>query len=67
MTETPLDTVKLIQRFDKPDVVQALVLLGSYARDEAGPHSDIDLIRFVKSGAKLSGDRTHLDQQKRTY
>ncbi len=32
--------------------------MGSYARNEAGPYSDIDLIRFVIAG-------THLDENKR--
>jgi hypothetical protein len=61
---TSSDIAELIQRFDKPDVVQALILMGSYARNEAGPHSDIDLIRFVIAGAKLSDDGTHLHQNR---
>jgi predicted nucleotidyltransferase len=59
-----LDIDKLVQRFDKADVVQALILMGSYARNEAGPNSDIDLVRFVKSGTKLSDDGTHLYEKK---
>ena len=55
-----LDINELIQRFDKPDVVQALILMGSYARNEAGPNSDVDLVRFVIAGTKLSDDGTHL-------
>jgi predicted nucleotidyltransferase len=57
---TLIDIDKLIQRFDKTDVVQALILMGSYARNEAGPHSDIDLVRFVIAG-------THFDEKKRIY
>jgi predicted nucleotidyltransferase len=53
-----LDIDKLAQRFDKADVVQALILMGSYARNEAGPNSDIDLIRFVIAGTKLSDNGT---------
>jgi predicted nucleotidyltransferase len=62
---TSVDIDKLIQRFDQENVVQALILLGSYARNEAGPNSDIDLVRFVISGIKLSDDGTHLDDKKR--
>ena len=36
----------LIERFDGPDV-DALVLMGSYARGTANPYSDIDLTRFT--------------------
>jgi Nucleotidyltransferase domain len=35
----------LIERFDQPDV-DALVLMGSYARGTANSHSDVDLTRF---------------------
>jgi predicted nucleotidyltransferase len=59
-----LDIDNLVQRFDKADVVQALILMGSYARNEAGPNSDIDLVRFVKAGIKLSDDGTHLYEKK---
>jgi predicted nucleotidyltransferase len=59
-----LDIDKLAQRFDKTDVVQALILMGSYARNEAGPNSDIDLIRFVIAGTKLSDNGTHLHENK---
>ncbi|CAF0793001.1 unnamed protein product [Adineta ricciae] len=59
-----LDIDELIHRFDQSDVVQALILMGSYARNEAGPCSDIDLVRFVVKGAKLSNDGTHLFQNR---
>ncbi|GHO62444.1 hypothetical protein KSC_013360 [Ktedonobacter sp. SOSP1-52] len=36
----------LVARFDVPEV-RALVLMGSHARGEAGPYSDIDLVRFT--------------------
>ncbi|GHO78470.1 hypothetical protein KSD_62410 [Ktedonobacter sp. SOSP1-85] len=36
----------LVARFDAPEVC-ALVLMGSHARGEAGPYSDIDLVRFT--------------------
>lgn len=54
------DIDELIRRFDQPDVVQALILTGSYARNEAGPHSDIDLVRFVVAGTQVTDDGTHL-------
>ena len=59
-----LDIDELIHRFDRSDVVQALILMGSYARNEAGPCSDIDLVRFVVKGAKVSDDGTHLFQNR---
>lgn len=62
---TSADLQQLIQRFDQIDAVQALVLFGSYARNDAGPYSDIDLVRFVHSGRKLSDDGTHLDEKNR--
>jgi predicted nucleotidyltransferase len=40
------DFDSLIKRFDYPGV-KAIVLMGSYARDSAGPFSDIDLIRCI--------------------
>lgn len=61
---TDVDIENLIQRFDKSDVVLALILMGSYARNEAGPYSDIDLVRFVKARTKLSDDGTHLSEKK---
>lgn len=36
----------LIERFDRPDVT-AIVLMGSHARGNAGPYSDVDLARFI--------------------
>lgn len=59
------DIEQLVRRFDRVDAVQALVLIGSYARQEAGPYSDIDLLRFVRTGRKLSDDGTHFDEKKR--
>jgi hypothetical protein len=48
-----LNNNELIQRFDKPDVFQALILMGIYARNKAGPNSDVDLVRFVIAGTHL--------------
>lgn len=54
------DWADLIQRFDRPGV-QALVLMGSYARGDAGPFSDVDLVRFVaKDCPSLPGCGSHL-------
>ncbi|MFN8490894.1 MAG: nucleotidyltransferase domain-containing protein [Caldilineaceae bacterium] len=41
-----IDYQTLATRFDTP-AVKALVLMGSHARGDAGPYSDIDLVRFV--------------------
>lgn len=55
-----MDFLTLAQRFDAP-VVQALVLMGSHARGDAGPYSDVDLVRFVAEGqAELTGAGSHL-------
>jgi predicted nucleotidyltransferase len=46
------DIQQLAERFDAPPV-QAIALMGSYARGEAGPHSDVDLVRFLTDEAAL--------------
>jgi len=54
------DFKALAERFTHADA-NALVLMGSYARDAAGPYSDIDLVRFAKNeDADLPGDGSHL-------
>jgi hypothetical protein len=54
------DFLDLAHQFDDPSV-QAIVLMGSHARGEAGPHSDIDLVRFVDSrSTDLPGHGSHL-------
>jgi hypothetical protein len=42
----PVPIEQLVQRFDAP-AVRALVLMGSYTRGDAGPFSDIDVVRFI--------------------
>lgn len=50
----------LAQQFDAPGV-HAIVLLGSHARGDAGPYSDIDLLRLVAGDAgDLTGAGSHL-------
>ncbi len=41
------DFENLAEQFDHPDV-RALVLMGSYARGDDGPFSDVDLVRFSR-------------------
>lgn len=41
-----MEFYKLAERFDLPEVA-AVALMGSFARDEAGPFSDVDLVRFT--------------------
>lgn len=54
------DFLDLAHQFDAPSV-RAIVLMGSHARGEAGPHSDIDLVRFVDEAATdLPGHGSHL-------
>jgi predicted nucleotidyltransferase len=43
----------LVSKFDSPGV-NAIVLMGSYARGNAGLFSDIDLVRFTSEEVKLS-------------
>lgn len=47
---------QLLARFDAP-AVEAVLLVGSYARGDAGPHSDIDLLRLTP--APLPDAGTH--------
>jgi hypothetical protein len=56
----PLTSSNLTQRFDHPSV-QAIALLGSHARGDAGPFSDIDLLRLLAADAPEAPDNgTHL-------
>ncbi len=50
----------LVQRFDGPGVL-AIALMGSHARGNAGPFSDVDIVRFTdEASSKLSGSGSHL-------
>lgn len=49
----------LVTRFRAPGVV-ALVLMGSHARGDAGPFSDVDLVRFHAQGVATGSAETHL-------
>jgi hypothetical protein len=51
---------ELVERFDASGV-RALVLMGSHARGEAGPYSDIDLVRFT-NGTDIQGAGSYLYQ-----
>ena len=53
------DFEALADRFYKPGT-RALVLTGSFARGEAGPHSDVDLLRLVEAGADTTDDGSYL-------
>ncbi|MBC8076859.1 MAG: nucleotidyltransferase domain-containing protein [Chloroflexales bacterium] len=56
----PIDIAHLAQRFDA-SAVHAIALMGSYARGEAGPHSDVDLVRFLAHAADaVPGRSSHL-------
>ena len=48
----------LARRFWLPEV-QAVVLMGSYARGEAGPFSDVDLVRLVRDATPLPLSGSH--------
>lgn len=49
------DFEALAERFRRPGV-KAIALMGSRAGDEAGPFSDVDLVRFVEEGFEREGD-----------
>lgn len=50
----------LARQFDDAAVL-AIALTGSHARNDAGPYSDVDLVRFVQAGAgDLAGGGSHL-------
>lgn len=56
---TSLDLVPLAQQFDHP-TINAIALFGSHARNDAGPYSDIDLLRFVNADdAEPAGVGSH--------
>jgi predicted nucleotidyltransferase len=57
MVWLPVETDLLRERFDAPDV-KSLVLLGSHARGDAGPFSDIDLLRLVPVGDPRAGQHS---------
>ncbi|MCX6044123.1 MAG: nucleotidyltransferase domain-containing protein [Chloroflexi bacterium] len=55
-----VDYQRLAARFDHP-TVHAIVLMGSHARGDAGPYSDIDLVRFINEAEPVLADTgTHL-------
>jgi hypothetical protein len=55
-----MDFIRLAQSFDAPRV-NAIALMGSHARGDAGPYSDVDLVRFVpEADADLAGTGSHL-------
>ncbi|MBN2503345.1 MAG: nucleotidyltransferase domain-containing protein [Anaerolineales bacterium] len=59
-----IDFSELARHFDGPGV-RAVVLMGSMARGDAGPYSDIDLVRFKAEDVELepqSGSRMHADR-----
>lgn len=53
------DFAALVKRFDGPEV-RAVVLMGSFARGDAGSYSDVDLVRFFGSEASVPDDESHL-------
>jgi hypothetical protein len=48
--ELPIAAEDLVQRF-VDDATQALALMGSFARGDAGPYSDLDVVRFTADAA----------------
>lgn len=59
-----MDLEALAAQFDHPDTL-AIVLMGSHARGTAGPHSDVDLVRFTaRDKCELPGSGSHLIEQR---
>lgn len=57
--DLPLPPADLIARFADARV-RALVLLGSFARSDAGPWSDLDVVRFVGADDDGAAAVTHM-------
>lgn len=57
-----IDLGKLTQQF-RDDGVVAIVLMGSFARGDAGRYSDIDLVRFLGVDGVARDAQTHLVDQ----
>lgn len=55
-------TDELCRRFDGPEVM-ALVVMGSFARGDAGPFSDVDLVRFVREDGGAATQTVFLGDQ----
>jgi hypothetical protein len=55
----PILLEPLLHRYDGPDVC-AFVLMGSHARGDGGPHSDLDLVLFVDASRPEAESVTHL-------
>lgn len=58
-SKLPVSPAELVGKFDAPGV-EAIVLMGSYAAGNAGPFSDIDLVRLVEKGAEPPLSGSHL-------
>ncbi len=57
--DLPLDLSSHLEEWTTPNTV-AFALLGSYARGDAGPHSDIDIARFVNDDKEEAEGRSFL-------
>ncbi len=55
----PFDFEWLARRFDAPGV-RAIAVMGSHARGDSLPHSDIDLLRLIEADTALEGAGSHL-------
>jgi hypothetical protein len=56
---TAIDYHALADHFDNP-AIHAIALMGSHARGDAGPYSDVDLVRFVtEQDLELPGAGSH--------
>lgn len=63
---SPLAAAELVRRFDGPQV-RAIALLGSHARGDAGPLSDVDLLRLVAAAAEAEADAQRVQPEDGTH
>jgi hypothetical protein len=56
---TQIDFSAIVKQYRSPGVV-AVVLMGSHARGDAGPFSDVDIVRFCDSDPQHAPTETHL-------
>jgi hypothetical protein len=56
---TQIDFSAIEEQYRSPGVV-SIVLMGSHARGDAGPYSDVDIVRFCDSDPQRAVAETHL-------
>ena len=61
----PVSAEHLVRAFGEHPGVEALAVMGSHARGDSGPYSDIDVVRFTSDpGLALPDDGTHVVERR---